>query len=100
MKKLILVMSIVGATNAVAQVQNFKPVTQEMLLNPSPDDWLMFSRTYDAQRCSPLKQINAGVLNPTNEGTNGRLGQGGAGQVSRFAGGGEVSADQRMQPGR
>jgi alcohol dehydrogenase (cytochrome c) len=33
------------------------PVTQEMLLNPSPDDWLMFSRTYDAQRFSPLKQI-------------------------------------------
>ena len=29
-----------------------------MLENPSPDDWLMFSRTYDAQRFSPLKQIN------------------------------------------
>jgi PQQ-dependent dehydrogenase (methanol/ethanol family) len=41
-----------------AQVQNFRPVTQETLLNPSPDDWLMFSRTYDAQRFSPLKQIN------------------------------------------
>lgn len=40
-----------------AQVQNFKPVTKEMLENPSPDDWLMFSRTYDAQRYSPLKQI-------------------------------------------
>ncbi len=41
-----------------AQVKNFTPVTQEMLLNPSPDDWLMFSRTYDAQRFSPLNQIN------------------------------------------
>jgi alcohol dehydrogenase (cytochrome c) len=29
-----------------------------MLLKPSPDDWLMYSRTYDAQRFSPLKQIN------------------------------------------
>src|SRR4029450_9913615 len=29
-----------------------------MLLNPSPDDWLMFSRTYDAQRFSPLNQVN------------------------------------------
>ncbi len=29
-----------------------------MLLNPSPDDWLMYSRTYDAFRDSPLKQIN------------------------------------------
>jgi alcohol dehydrogenase (cytochrome c) len=39
-------------------VQNYKPVTDEMLLNPSPDDWLQFSRTYDAWRYSPLKQIN------------------------------------------
>src|SRR5580692_7958584 len=43
---------------ASGQVQNFKPVTQEMLLNPAPGDWLMFSRTYDAQRFSPLKSIN------------------------------------------
>jgi alcohol dehydrogenase (cytochrome c) len=42
---------------ARAQVQNYKPVTQEMLTNPSPNDWLMFSRTYDAQRYSPLNQI-------------------------------------------
>src|SRR5580692_2845155 len=56
MKRLILVLSI--ASCAFAQVQNFKPVTNEMLLNPSPNDWLMFSRTYDAQRFSPLKQIN------------------------------------------
>lgn len=41
-----------------AQVQNYKPVTQEMLLNPSPNDWLMYSRTYDAWRYSPLQQIN------------------------------------------
>jgi alcohol dehydrogenase (cytochrome c) len=39
-------------------VQNYKPVTDEMLLNPSPDDWLQYSRTYDAWRYSPLKQIN------------------------------------------
>ena len=39
-------------------VQNFVPVTDQMLLHPSPDDWLMYSRTYDAQRFSPLKQIN------------------------------------------
>ncbi len=46
------------ATEALAQVENFTPVTREMLLNPSPDDWLMFSRTYDNQRFSPLDQIN------------------------------------------
>jgi alcohol dehydrogenase (cytochrome c) len=42
----------------LAQVQNFKPVTKEMLENPAPEDWLMYSRTYDAQRFSPLKEIN------------------------------------------
>ncbi|HXP88926.1 MAG TPA: PQQ-binding-like beta-propeller repeat protein [Bryobacteraceae bacterium] len=46
------------AAPAPAQVQGFKPVTQEMLLNPAPGDWLMFSRTYDAQRYSPLTLIN------------------------------------------
>ena len=48
------------ATGAPAQVKTFVPVTQAMLLNPSPDDWLMYSRTYDAQRFSPLNQINKG----------------------------------------
>ena len=42
---------------ARAQVQNFKPVTTAELANPSPNDWLSFSRTYDDQRFSPLKQI-------------------------------------------
>jgi alcohol dehydrogenase (cytochrome c) len=48
---------------AQAQVPNYKPVTQEMLTNPSPNDWLMFSRTYDAQRYSPLNQINKQNVN-------------------------------------
>ena len=43
---------------APAAARPFTPVTQKMLENPSPNDWLMFSRTYDAQRFSPLKQIN------------------------------------------
>ncbi len=61
MRTLFVVTSIVLAVltpAAWAQVDNFMPVTQEMLLNPSPDDWLMFSRTYDSQRFSPLDQIN------------------------------------------
>ena len=44
-------------TAGLAQVGKFSPVTPAMLLNPPPDDWLMFSRTYDAQRYSPLNQI-------------------------------------------
>jgi alcohol dehydrogenase (cytochrome c) len=54
-----------GAVSPAAQVSRFTPVTTEMLVNPSPDDWLMYSRTYDAQRFSPLKQItrqNVGQL--------------------------------------
>jgi alcohol dehydrogenase (cytochrome c) len=49
-------------------VQNYVPVTQQMLENPAPEDWLMYSRTYDAQRFSPLKQItkqNVGQLRMT-----------------------------------
>ena len=48
------------ATTALAQVRNYVPVTREMLLQPDPADWLMFSRTYDAQRFSPLEQVNRG----------------------------------------
>ena len=40
-----------------AQRPAFVPITDKMLLNPAPEDWLMYSRTYDAQRFSPLKQI-------------------------------------------
>ncbi len=49
---------VILAVAASAQVKNYKPVTDDTLKNPSPDDWLMFSRTYDAQRYSPLKQID------------------------------------------
>src|SRR5258708_40274270 len=57
LRRSIVITSIVLGT-AFAQVKNYTPVTQQMLENPSPDDWLMYSRTYDAQRYSPLNQIN------------------------------------------
>jgi PQQ-dependent dehydrogenase (methanol/ethanol family) len=63
-----LLLALLLSTLAPAQVKNFKPVTQQMLENPPADDWLMFSRTYDAQRFSPLKQItkqNVGQLRMT-----------------------------------
>src|SRR5262249_30656790 len=47
----------------LAQVKDFVPVTDQVLLNPSPEDWLMFSRTYDAQRFSPLTQVNKQNVN-------------------------------------
>src|SRR5437773_6336496 len=69
---LLLQAAAVAALAVGARAQN-KPdaakkspgVSTEMLANPSPDDWLMYSRTYDAQRFSPLKQItrqNVGQL--------------------------------------
>jgi hypothetical protein len=33
------------------------PVTDAMLLNPSPNDWLMWRRTYNVHGFSPLRQI-------------------------------------------
>src|SRR6266853_5625970 len=56
---------VVGAQNKPDAPKKTPGVTAEMLANPSPDDWLMYSRTYDAQRFSPLKQItrqNVGQL--------------------------------------
>jgi PQQ-dependent dehydrogenase (methanol/ethanol family) len=41
-----------------AFAQAFVPVTQSMLANPDPADWLMINRTFDEQRFSPLDQIN------------------------------------------
>lgn len=43
---------------SIPRIENFTPVTEEMLLNPSENDWLWYSRTADAQRFSPLDQIN------------------------------------------
>ena len=36
----------------------FQPVTDQVLANPDPADWLMVSRTFDQHRFSPLNQIN------------------------------------------
>ncbi len=47
-----------AAVPALAQVENFEPVTDEMLLNPPPEDWLAWRRTLDNQGFSPLDQIN------------------------------------------
>ena len=46
------------AAFAASPADNLKPVTNAMLEHPSPNDWLMYSRTYDANHFSPLKQIN------------------------------------------
>src|SRR5713101_3746113 len=43
---------------AQTQVKDFKPVTDAMLLNPDPGDWINWRRTLDGWGFSPLKQID------------------------------------------
>ena len=43
---------------AAAQAESFRPVTTERLEHPDPSDWLSYSRTPNAQRYSPLDQID------------------------------------------
>jgi alcohol dehydrogenase (cytochrome c) len=52
------VVSILGTGSIQGQSIDDSLITDEMLLNPDPADWLMFSRTYDNHRFSPLDQIN------------------------------------------
>ncbi|MGE3578719.1 MAG: PQQ-binding-like beta-propeller repeat protein [Vicinamibacterales bacterium] len=49
--------SMFGAAFGNKPVPNFTPVTDQMLLNPPPGDWLHWRRTLDGQGYSPLKDI-------------------------------------------
>ena len=40
------------------EVRPFVPITDAMLLDPDPGDWLMAHRTYDFQAFSPLSEID------------------------------------------
>ena len=60
-----LVAALVVAACAAAQpavhaqsTTAFVPVTDAMLQNPSPDDWLMWRRTLNGWGYSPLDQID------------------------------------------
>jgi alcohol dehydrogenase (cytochrome c) len=55
----------VTLTVAQTQVKDFKPVTEQMLRNPNPADWINWRRTQDGWGYSPLNQItraNVGQL--------------------------------------
>jgi alcohol dehydrogenase (cytochrome c) len=52
---------------ATAAPTSYVSVTDQRLVNPEPENWLMFRRTYDGWGYSPLEQItpaNAGTLVP------------------------------------
>ena len=53
-----ILLVMLGAPGATAQDRNFTPVTDAMLANPDPADWLNWRRTLDAWGYSPLDQVN------------------------------------------
>ncbi|HEY3824251.1 MAG TPA: PQQ-binding-like beta-propeller repeat protein [Bryobacteraceae bacterium] len=58
---LVLLLAVHVASQRLGAQQpgrNLVPLTEDNLKSPSPNDWLMYNRTYDAQRFSPLQQIN------------------------------------------
>ncbi len=71
-----IVTACAGAAVLHGQRPAFAPVTEQMLQNPSPDDWLMYSRTYDAQRFSPLSQITRQNVGQLREVAKVELGKG------------------------
>ena len=57
--------ALAAALGVSAQIRPFRPVTDEMLRNPAPGDWLHSRRSYDGSSYSPLDQItrqNVGQL--------------------------------------
>src|SRR5205823_2376163 len=51
--------SVRTGLTAVGELKNYIPVTDAMLKNPDPGDWLMIRRNYQAWSHSPLAQVNA-----------------------------------------
>ncbi len=49
---------VVPAALAAQDAPAYRPVTQERLLEPEPENWLMYRRTYDGWGYSPLEQID------------------------------------------
>jgi len=68
MKRLIVVAALtaaglLSALSVKAQLPAFVPVTDQMLQNPDPADWLMWRRTLNSWGYSPLDQINKSNVN-------------------------------------
>jgi alcohol dehydrogenase (cytochrome c) len=57
-RQLLVALVLLAGGLAAAQGTDFQPVTDAMLLDPSPNDWINVRRTYDGWGYSPLNQIN------------------------------------------
>jgi len=53
-----LVINIYGTLASAQPLEKYQPVTNERLLHPEPQNWLMYRGTYDSWGYSPLDQIN------------------------------------------
>ena len=62
------------------EVKNFVPVSEAMLRNPDPNDWLMIRRDYHASDYSPLGQITAGNVKDLQLQWTWAMNEGGANQ--------------------
>ena len=51
-------LAFVSSVPTYAQVRNFSPVTDAVLQNPDPGDWLSWRRTLDGWGYSPLDRID------------------------------------------
>ena len=54
----LLLASLSSTLSVGAQLPAFVPVTDQMLQNPDPGDWLLWRRTLNSWGYSPLDQIN------------------------------------------
>ena len=50
---------VLASSGVAAQANDFNPVSEDMLRNPAPGDWLNWRRTDDAWGYSPLDQITS-----------------------------------------
>jgi len=55
-----LILLLLAARSTAQSIESYRPVTDQRLLSPEPENWLMYRRTYDGWGYSPLGQIHTG----------------------------------------
>ncbi len=63
-------------------VKNYVPVTDEMLVHPSDNDWLMYRRNYQGWSYSPLTQIDTRNVNALQLKWAWAMNEGGASEIT------------------
>ena len=76
------------------EVKDFRPVTEEMLRNPPPGDWLMMRRNYQAWSHSPLTEITTANVKDLRLAWVWSMNEGGANQPTPLVHDGIMYLDQ------